>query len=109
MDNLNLARYFSDFLSKCGAEDVEIIEVKDGNVFNYLVVCTAFDKYFAQDLLIELLEYAKDQFNLVNLGLEGYKRADWVIVDFGKVFVHIFQPNARKKARTDMKGHTLCH
>ena len=48
-------------------------------------------------MLINLLDYAKSQFNLVNLGLEGYKRADWIIADFGKVFVHIFQPKAREK------------
>lgn len=97
MEVLNLARYFSDFLSKCGAENTEIIEVKNGNVFKYLVVCTAQDKYYAQGLLVALLDYAKSQFNLVNLGLEGYKRADWIIVDFGSLFVEIFQPKAREK------------
>ena len=97
METLNLARYFSDFLSKCGATDVEILEIKNGNIFKYLVVSTVPDKYYAQGVLVDLLDYAKSQFNLVNLGLEGYKRADWVIVDFGKVFVHIFQPKARQK------------
>lgn len=97
MDTLNLARYFSNFLSECGAQNTEILEIKNGNIFNYMVVCTVPDKYYAQNLLVELLEYAKSQFNLVNLGLEGYKKADWVIVDFGKIFVHIFQPKAREK------------
>lgn len=97
METLNLARYFSDFLNKCGARDVEILDVKNGNVFNYLVVCTAEDKYHAQGLLIDLLDYAKSQFNLVNLGLEGYKKADWIIVDFGKIFINIFQPKSREK------------
>lgn len=97
MEVLNLARYFSDFVSKCGASDVEIVEVKNGNVFKYLVVCTVPDKFYAQNLLVDLLGYAKSQFNIVNLGLEGYKRADWVIVDFDKIFVHIFQPKARQK------------
>ena len=97
METLNLARYFSDFLSKCGASNVEIIEVKNLNIFNYMVVCTMENKHFAQELLVELLNFAKSQFNMVNLGLEGYKKADWIIVDFGKVFVHIFQPKAREK------------
>ncbi len=101
MEELNLSRYFSDFLAKCGATDVEILEVKNGNMFKYLVVCTAKDKYFSQNLLIELLEYAKSQFNLVNLGLEGYKKADWIIVDFGKIFVHIFQHKTREKYNID--------
>ena len=97
MDNLNLARYFVDFLNKCGATETEILEVKNGNIFKYMVICTVPDKYYAQGVLVDLLDYAKEQFNIVNLGLEGYKRADWVIVDFGKIFVHIFQPKAREK------------
>ena len=97
METINLARYFSDFVNKWGASNTDIIEVKNGNIFNYLVVCTVDDKYMAQNLLVDLLEYAKSEFNLVNLGLEGYKRADWIIVDFGKIFVNIFQPKTREK------------
>ena len=97
METLNLARYFSDFLNSCGAGNTEILEIKNGNIFNYLVVCTAPNKLYAQNLLIDLLDYAKTQFNVVNLGLEGYKRADWIIVDFGKIFVHIFQEKTRSK------------
>lgn len=97
MEILNLARYFSDFLNNCGAENTEILEIKNGNIFKYIIVCTAPNKIYAQNLLIDLLEYAKTQFNMVNLGLEGYKRADWIIVDFGKIFVHIFQEKTRSK------------
>ena len=101
MEELNLSRYFSDFLSKCGADDVEIVEVKNANVFKYLIICTAPNKHYAQALLVDLLDYAKNQFNLVNLGLEGYKKAEWIIVDFGKIFVHIFQEKARQKYNID--------
>lgn len=101
MEELNLARYFSDFLSKCGASDVEILEVKNCNIFKYLVVCSSPNKTYSQNLLVDLLTYAKSQFNLVNLGLEGYKKADWIIVDFGKIFVHIFQEKTRQKFNID--------
>ena len=97
METLNLARYFSDFLSRCGAKNTEILEIKNGNIFNFMVVCTVPDRHYAQSLLVELLEYAKSQFNIVNLGLEGYKKAEWIIVDFGKIFVHIFQEKIRAK------------
>ncbi len=97
MEILNLARYFADFLDKCGARGLEILEIKNGNIFNYMVVCTVPDKYYAQNVLVDLLDFAKSQFNIVNLGLEGYKKAEWIIVDFGKIFVHIFQEKTRAK------------
>ena len=101
MEELNLARYFSDYLSKCGGKNTEIIEAKGGNIFKYLVICTAEDKYSAQNILLDLLEYAKSQFNIVNLGIEGYKKAEWIIVDFGKIFVHIFDQKSRQKFNVD--------
>ena len=40
---------------------------------------------------------AKNEFNQINSGLEGYKKADWIIADYGKVAVHIFSEKARDK------------
>ncbi|MBO7527440.1 MAG: ribosome silencing factor [Clostridia bacterium] len=97
MDILNLARYFADFLYKYGAKNTDILEVKNGNVFSYMVVCTADNKNFALSMLIDFLDYVKQEFGMVNLGMEGYKKADWIIVDFDKIFVHIFQPKTREK------------
>ncbi len=97
MEVINLARYFADFLYKNGALNTEILEIKNGNIINFMVLGTVPDKHYAQGLLVDLLDYAKTQFNLVNLGLEGYKKADWIIVDFGKIFVHIFQEKTRAK------------
>ena len=97
MDTLNLARYFADYLNKYGAEKTDILEAKNGRVFNYMVICTAKDKNFALDMLVDFLDYVKSEFGLINLGIEGYKKADWIIVDFDKIFVHIFQPKAREK------------
>lgn len=97
METLTLARFFADFLNKSGGIKTEIIEPKNNNIFNYLVVCTAQDKISAQLLLVELLNFAKNEFNQINCGLEGYKKADWIIADFGKVAVHIFSDKARNK------------
>lgn len=97
MDTLNLARFYADFLNKNNAIKTEIIETKSSKVFDYFVVCTAQDKISAQTLLIDLLDYAKSELNQINSGLEGYKKADWIIVDYGKVAVHIFLEKAREK------------
>ncbi|MDY2696423.1 MAG: ribosome silencing factor [Eubacteriales bacterium] len=97
MDTLNLARFYADFLNKHNATKTEIIETKGSKLFDYLVVCTANDKIFAQTLLVDLLEYAKTELNQINCGLEGYKKAEWIVVDYGKVAVHIFSQKARDK------------
>lgn len=97
MDTLQLARYFADYLMKYGAQNVDILEAKNGKVFNFMVVCTAEDKNHALNMLVDFLDYVSTEFKMVNLGIEGYKKSDWIIVDFNKIFVHIFQPKTREK------------
>lgn len=97
MNTLDLARFFADFLIKNDAKKVEIINTKNSNVFDYFIVCTADSKLFAQKLLVNLLQYAKNEFNQINCAIEGYKKADWIIVDYGKLAVHIFSEKAREK------------
>lgn len=97
METLNLSRYFADFLNRCGAINTEIIETKSSKLFDYFIVCSAEDKLHAQELLIYLLDFAKNEFNQINCGLEGYKKANWVIADFGKIVVHIFSDKTREK------------
>lgn len=97
METIDFARFFADYLTKNGAIKTEIIETTGNNVFNHLVICSAENKNHAQFLLVGLLDYAKKEFNQINLGIEGYKKADWIIVDFGKIAVHILLPKAREK------------
>ena len=97
MESLTLARYICDFLTKYGGSKVEILGSKNSKIFNHMVVCTASDHYSAQLLLVDLLDYVKNEFGLLNCGLEGYKRTEWIIANFDKVFVHIFTQKAREK------------
>jgi len=97
METIQFARYFADYLNRNYAMDTEIIEAKNNKMFEYLVVCTAQNKLEVQTLLVGLLEYAKHEFKQINCGLEGYKKGEWVIIDFGKLVVHIFLKEAREK------------
>jgi len=97
METLDLARYFADFINRYGAENVQILQAQNSKMFDYLIVCTAPSKEFAQNLLVDLLSYAKNEFNQINSGLEGYKKAEWIIVDYGKLLVHILSPQNREK------------
>jgi len=97
METIQLARYFADFLNKYGAQHTEIIEAKNNKMFEYIIVCSAENKLVAQTLLVDLLEYAKHEFRQINCGLEGYKKGEWIIIDFGKLVVHIFLKDIRNK------------
>ena len=102
MDSLTLARFISDFLTKYGGSKVEILGSKNSKIFNHMVVCTAYDNYNAQILLVDLLDYVKAEFGLLNCGLEGYKKT--CLLDKIKA-EKCFNNGVKLVYYTDIKAH----
>lgn len=97
MDSISLARFFVEYLEKAKAKNIQIVQAKSSKIFDYIVVCTSPDKYASQSMLVGLLDFAKNSLNIINNGIEGYKKADWIAIDYGKLQVHIMLEDTRKK------------
>ncbi|MGI6097104.1 MAG: ribosome silencing factor [Dethiobacteria bacterium] len=78
------------------AEDIKVLEVgKVSFVADYFVICTGNSKVQVHVIADHLLEKMKEQ-NTPVLHKEGYGEGRWVLLDFGAVVVHIFQPEERE-------------
>jgi ribosome-associated protein len=98
--SLSLKRQVSEAIAACQdkkAEQVTILELeKDSGAFtDYFVVCSG-----TNPRQIQAIADAVDD-RLETLGLrpthtEGYKQADWVLLDYVDFVVHIFSENARR-------------
>ncbi|MGE4505717.1 MAG: ribosome silencing factor [Desulfovibrionaceae bacterium] len=63
-------------------------------ITEYIVVATARGARHAQALADALLESAGEA-GMEYLGMEGYRSADWLLMDLNDVVVHIFQEELR--------------
>jgi ribosome-associated protein len=98
--SLSLKRQVSEAIAACQdkkAEQVTILELeKDSGAFtDYFVVCSG-----TNPRQIQAIADAVDD-RLETLGLrpthtEGYKQADWVLLDYVDFVVHIFSESARR-------------
>ncbi len=96
----SLQREVSEAIAACQdkkAEQVTILELeKDSGAFtDYFVVCSG-----TNPRQIQAIADAVDE-RLETLGLrpthtEGYKQAEWVLLDYVDFVVHIFSENARR-------------
>jgi ribosome-associated protein len=90
-----MARRIVDLLSERQAEDVVMLDVHQIASFtDYFVIASAQNQRHVNALL--------DAFDkeLANEGIKALRRegdvtSGWVLVDFGPVIVHIFQPEDR--------------
>jgi len=64
------------------------------DVMDYLVIASGTSNRHVKSLANNVLDAAKKQ-GLMPLGVEGQNGAEWVLVDFGGVVVHVMLPATR--------------
>jgi ribosome-associated protein len=78
------------------AVDLRILDLREITSFaDYFVVSTGANQRQIQAIADEVLAQVK-ALGHSTLGLEGYDKAEWVLIDFGDFLVHVFSEQARK-------------
>ncbi len=72
--------------------DLDVQKLTD--VMDYLVIASGNSNRHVKALAANVLDVARGQ-GLRPLGVEGQNGAEWVLVDFGDVVVHIMLPATR--------------
>lgn len=77
------------------AQAVSLLNIgKLSLIADYFLVVSGFNKIQVRALCDHLREnLTQDQYPL--LRIEGYEDANWILLDYGAVVVHIFQPESR--------------
>lgn len=61
---------------------------------DFFVLCTGNNQRQNQAICDEVLRAMKDRGESAN-SVEGYENAEWILVDYGDIVVHIFDPKSR--------------
>lgn len=77
------------------ARDLVALDVRElTGVTDYMLICTGTSnrhvKALANNVAVEVKKHG-----LPAMGIEGTQAADWVLVDFGDVVVHVMSAEAR--------------
>lgn len=87
------------------AKDILTLDVTNKSpVTDKLIICTGNSSRHVASLAQNLIDQCK-QHGIENFGSEGKNTADWVVVDFGQVMVHIMQEEARSLYQLEKLWH----
>lgn len=93
--SLKMAKLAIDALEDKKAEDIHVIDISEVSVIaDYFIIAGGGSKSQIQALCDNVLEklgragYPERQ-------IEGYNTANWILIDFGDVIVHIFDKENR--------------
>jgi ribosome-associated protein len=100
MKKSDLKRQVAEAISACRdkkAEEVTVLQLeKDAGAFtDYFVVCSGTNPRQIQAISDEV-EERLEKSGLRAAHIEGYKQADWVLLDYIDFVVHIFSEKTRK-------------
>ena len=81
----------------------DIIDINVGlksSIADYFVICTGNTNKTMQAISDELVENLEND-GLKTLSVSGYKDANWILIDFGDIIVHVFDEDTRDYYRIE--------
>lgn len=77
-------------------KDVTRIDVRGkSSVCDYMVIASGTSTRHVKSIADEVVRFAK-KLEVMPLGVEGEREAEWVLVDLGDVVVHVMLPRVRE-------------
>ncbi len=91
-----LLKTVHDAVENLKAKDVVEIDVRGkSTVTDHLVIASGTSTRHVKSIADEVVKLAK-QLDVMPLGVEGEREAEWVLVDLGDVVVHVMQVATRQ-------------
>ena len=79
------------------AAGILVLDLRSGSAFtDYFVICTGFSTPQVQAICEEIEEQLHKRMGRSVRHREGYRSAEWALLDFGGFIVHVFSEQARR-------------
>ena len=92
----DLLQTVRDAVAELKAKDVVEIDVRGkSSVTDFMVIASGTSSRHVKSIADEVVKFAK-KLDVMPLGVEGEREAEWVLVDLGDVVAHIMLPRVRE-------------
>jgi ribosome-associated protein len=79
------------------AEDLRLFDLRGvTSLTEFFLLCSGTNQRQNQAISDEILRLLKESHSRMPLGVEGYDKADWILMDYGDFIVHVLSGQARK-------------
>lgn len=73
--------------------DLSDIEGASADVF---IICQGTSNMHVASVADSIREFVHEQMDVKPFSYDGYKNSQWIVIDYGNVMVHVFQPEVRQ-------------
>lgn len=90
-----LAKNIAKSASELKAVDIKVLDLSSLCSFtDFFIVCSGMSDRHVQSVADQILTDQKKDGH-TSLGVEGYDKGEWILIDYGNVVAHVFYPDAR--------------
>jgi ribosome-associated protein len=94
---LELAVAAADLASDGKALDITVLDLRTiSSVADYFVLASGRSHIQVEAICERIVEGLRERFDARPLAVEGLENAQWAVIDYGSVVVHVFQEAVRK-------------
>ena len=96
LDSEEKVRVIQDAMDEMRGDDIRVLSVTDKTqMTDYLVICSGNSNIHIRAIADRIVERMKEH-GASGIRREGYQEARWVLMDFGDVIAHVFDPEDRR-------------
>tara|TARA_Y100000768_G_C23924901_1_gene656979 strand:- start:345 stop:680 length:336 start_codon:yes stop_codon:yes gene_type:complete len=93
---MTLNKEINLMLEELKAEDIVFLDVKDkSSVTDTMIIASGRSTRHVKSISDNIIKKLKKN-KIKPLGIEGYSKSEWILIDFGDVIVHVMHPDARE-------------
>lgn len=96
MTSLEKAQEIVKILDKKKGRDIQLLEIRNlSTLGDYFILASGNSNTQVKALSDDVDDEMNKQFKVNPLRIEGQQAAQWILMDYGDVMVHVFQDEAR--------------
>ncbi|MEC8338359.1 MAG: ribosome silencing factor [Planctomycetota bacterium] len=95
--SLQLALAAARVAAENNGRDIVVLDMRELTpIFDYFVVATGTSRRQLHAMSEDIDHKLEDDLNDQRSGIEGYRESRWILLDYGTVVIHLFDPEMRK-------------
>lgn len=96
MNSLDLMKKIVLFADSKKARDIKVLSLEGlTTIADYFVICSGGSSTQVKAISDEVEEKLKE-IEITPYGKEGFSMADWILIDYSDVVLHVFTPESRE-------------
>ena len=91
----DLLKFIKDKLSEKKAEDISVLDISEQSIMaDYFVIATG-NNINQVHAMVDFVEEELAKKDIKPKHLEGYNTANWILMDYNDIIIHIFDKESR--------------